>query len=417
MQLKLLNFHKFLSNLANNLVGAFVPLIIFKATGQLYIAFVYLIVQQLIRFAISYLLRNQIRSKPQIFLMLRIVTLTLYNVFILVLDYNILLGVVGICFFLALDTSFRSNANELIYNYSSLNKNAQSLGITRVFEQLGVIISLLVGGFLLDINKTLVIIIALVLYAISVVPLLIFYFKTKKSTSSNKDAISNAFLAHEKDRTHTSFTKKLVMKILLIYGAVYFLFSMVDVYKTVFSLDLFLKGATYSIAGMLTAAFNVTYAVGSWLAGKINEKYDMQIVVQISCGLMGVGIILLPFATSDFLIYTIFGVLGLVNPFMSVFVLQRMLVKSRILGISNSALLIRENASVLTYAFIFTVALIASVMPVVNFTVVYFLMGACLIASIFFIPFAEEKTRRYLVDFLQKNEINSGASSKKRKKR
>ena len=34
-QLKLLNFHKMIANFANNLVGAFVPLIIYQATNNL----------------------------------------------------------------------------------------------------------------------------------------------------------------------------------------------------------------------------------------------------------------------------------------------------------------------------------------------------------------------------------------------
>jgi len=42
-QLKLLNFHKMLANFANNLVGAFIPLIIFQATGKLTYAIIYLL--------------------------------------------------------------------------------------------------------------------------------------------------------------------------------------------------------------------------------------------------------------------------------------------------------------------------------------------------------------------------------------
>ena len=186
MQLKLLNFYKFLSNFANNLVGSFVPLIIYVQTGKLYIAFLYLVCQQAIRLATSYFLRNQMRNNPQMFLLFRIVTLTLYNVFILLIDVNLWVGVVGVCVFLAIDTSFKYSANEYIYNYSSLNKSSKSLGLTRVFEEFGLIASLLIGGYLLDVNTVVVIIISLGLYFISLIPLLIYYFMYYPSNSSIK---------------------------------------------------------------------------------------------------------------------------------------------------------------------------------------------------------------------------------------
>ena len=49
MQLKLLNFHKFVGNFAPSLVGAFIPLIIYKATNSLRLAVLFLLGQSIIR--------------------------------------------------------------------------------------------------------------------------------------------------------------------------------------------------------------------------------------------------------------------------------------------------------------------------------------------------------------------------------
>ena len=48
-QLKLLNFHKMIANFANNLVGAFVPLIIYQATGSLMYSILYLVANNILR--------------------------------------------------------------------------------------------------------------------------------------------------------------------------------------------------------------------------------------------------------------------------------------------------------------------------------------------------------------------------------
>ena len=171
-QLKLLNFHKMIANFANNLVGAFVPLIIYQSTGSLIYTIIYLVAQNCLRLIFELLFKNLFGKYPQLFLLLRIIPIALYNVFIFVMDINLIVGVIGVAIFLSLDYAFNVLPKEIIFNYSSLSqKSDKSIGVTRLFEQIGVIVALVVGGFLLDINKTLVLIIALVIYAISVIPL------------------------------------------------------------------------------------------------------------------------------------------------------------------------------------------------------------------------------------------------------
>lgn len=406
MQLKLLNFYKFLSNFANNLVGSFVPLIIYVQTGKLYIAFLYLVCQQAIRLATSYFLRNQMRNNPQMFLLFRIVTLTLYNVFILLIDVNLWVGVVGVCVFLAIDTSFKYSANEYIYNYSSLNKSSKSLGLTRVFEEFGLIASLLIGGYLLDVNTVVVIIISLGLYFISLIPLLIYYFRSRKEKSFNKDATSNAFETLSKDIHYGKYGKKIIYKILLSYFVVYFIFCSYDIFKTTFTLELFANGSSkYALAGIIGAVFEATYGVGSYIAGKLIDKYDTTWLARVACVVMGLCVLSFTFVQSNISLYMLFAIIGLVYPFLSLFVLQRMLVKSRILGVSNSAICNRECACDASYLVYFGLALLFSLFPKVVFFPVYIAIAVSLFISAWLVPENEEKTRKLLVDFLEDNEI------------
>ena len=413
MQLKLLNFYKFLSNFANNLVGAFVPLIIFNVTGNITIAFAYLLAKETIRFVVTFLLKNKMQKNPQIFLLLRIITLTMYNIFIIMLDFNVWVAIIGICIFYAIDQCFKYVSSELIYNYSSLNKSGNSLGITRLFEQLGIIASILIGGVLLDIDRVLVVVISLGLYSISLIPLIIYYIKSRKSKSFNKDATSNAMELFNKDSKHSRYNRKIIIRILLSYALVYFVFCSLDCFSVFYQLELFFEGSNkYAMAGVFSAIFNAGYGLGSFIAGKLNDKIDITRVVQLSCALISLCMILLAFADSEVIIYIVFAVVGLVYPFISVFVLQRLLVKSRIIGVSNWAILFREGASIICYITMFGIGTLITLLPQIMIFINFIVISAAFVYSIYLIPRNEEKTRKLLVDFLEDNEITDEEKEK-----
>ena len=408
MQLKLLNFYKFLSNFANDLVGAFVPLIIYSVTGKLFVALLYLCVKEAIRLGFALMLRNKMQKNPQIFLLLRIITLTLYNVFIIVLDYNVWVGVCGICIFFALDQCFKYQSAELIYNFSSIDKGGKSLGITRLFEKLGVIASMLIGGFLLDIDRVLVVIISLSLYAISLIPLIIYYVKSRRSKTFNKDAISNAMESFNHDTKHSAYNKKIIRRIILGYAFVYFIFCTLDVFPTFYQLELFLQGSNkFALAGIFNALFNAGFGLGSVIVGKQNDKIDLTRHVQVSCFIIAISMLLFTFVKADAIVFMLFAIDGFVYSYLSVFILQRFLVKSRILGVSNWAILFREWASVACYVVMFGISVIFSVLPEVLIYPMYLITAATFIYCIYLIPKNEEKTRKLLVDFLEDNEIKS----------
>lgn len=403
-QLKLLNFHKMIANFANNLVGAFVPLIIYQATNSLPLAFAYLVSNNALRLLFTLSFKKLYPKYPQLFLLLRLIPIALYNIFIFVLDYNLVIGVIGVCVFLSLDYSINGLSKEIIFNYSSLTqKSDKTIGVTRLFEQTGIIIALLVGGFLLDFNKTIVLILSLSIYLISVIPLVIYYIKSKNSKTFNKDAISNAVNTLNKSEKYKNEGRKLTKKILLSYAISYFSFAFVDLLQTSYSLFVFSQQGEFSTAGIINAIFNCFYGLGFYTAGIINEKKDTSNLVRILCIVIAVSITCLPFIdlSKYFLIICgIYGIIGFSYPFLSLFVLERLLIKSRIMACSNSALYARETSCVTAYIVGYSSGFIGLI-------ALFITIGIVTLSSSIIIPQVEESTRKTLVDYLQKNETSS----------
>lgn len=414
-QLKLLNFHKMIANFANNLVGAFVALIIFQTTGQLSLAIVYLVANNLLRLIMTLALKKLYGKYPQLFLLLRIIPIILYNIFIFVLDVNIVVGIIGVCIFNSLDYALNNMSKEIIFNYSSLTQKSDksSIGITRLFEQIGTIVALLVGGYLLDFNKTLVVILSIVIYLISVIPLVIFYIKSRKQKTFNKDATSNAITTLTKKDELKEESKRLTKKLLWTYFIVYFSFAFVDILTTTYSLYVFAQNGQFSTAGILTAIFNCFYAIGFYVAGIINEKKDTTKLVSIACVIISICVIALPFIDVNKLfivVCIIYATIPFLYTFISLFVLDRMLIKSRIMACSNKSLFMRETGCVTAYCIGYSFGFVGLI-------AIFVAIGVTMFASSVIIPVCEEKTRQNLVDYLENNEKIQNANIARKKKK
>lgn len=413
-QLKLLNFHKMIANFANNLVGAFVPLIIYQATNSLTYAITYLVCYQLLRLLLTLSFKKLYFKYAQLLLLLRIIPIALYNIFIFVLDVNLIIGIIGVCLFLAIDYSLNNLSKEAIFNYSSLSKNdtgKSSIGVTRLFEQAGVIIALIAGGFLLDFNKTFVVILSLAIYGISVIPLAIYYVKSKNSKTFNKDATSNAVNTLSKNKNYERFSKKITTKMLLTYGIVYFSFAFIDLLQTTFSLYVFIQKGDFATSGILNAIYHCFYAAGCYVAGILNEKKDITKLVSFANIIVALCAITLPFIDVNnlfILVCLIYGTIGFSCPFISLFVLERMLLKSRIMGISNDALFTRETSCLIAYVVGYSFGFIGLI-------AIFIVMTITMASAGVIIPAAEEKTRQHLVNFLQNNENSKQPQKQKHK--
>ena len=79
MQLRLLNFHKILSQFASNIVGAFIALILYQSTGSFTWAFIYLVANMVLRLIFSRLFFKPMQAKPQVFLVWRLFPFLFYS--------------------------------------------------------------------------------------------------------------------------------------------------------------------------------------------------------------------------------------------------------------------------------------------------------------------------------------------------
>ena len=396
MQFKLLNFHKMLANFSVNIISVFIPLIIFNYTGNITISLLYLISQYLVRLTFTVLFKKLMEQKPQLFLLIRVVPMLIYASMVLMLDVNLVLAIIFICLFGGMSDAFNNFSNEVILNYSSLRRTGGSFGVTRLFEQLGIILSVLAGGLFLDnFDKSVVIIISITIYLISVLPLVYYYFKFRNQPDFNKEAVSNAFLTPGQKQERTEKAKLISKKILFSYFTVYFLMCFMDSLVNIYNLYVFSAVGVYTFASLVSASFNGAFGISSYIVGKLNEKYDSTLMTMISCLVMAGLVVLLPFVNNQALVIVIFAVIGGLYPFSSIFLIERMLIKTRILGISNQALFNREKAASLGKIGAYTFGLFGILLPA------FFAIAASFALFGALIPKKEEKTRSLLVNYLE----------------
>lgn len=400
MQFKLLNYHKTLSNFATNLVGAFIPLVIYKATNSLYLAIIYLTFQCVSRVICNYIFKNAYNKYPQLFLMLRIIPLTIYNIFLLFLQTNLVVSLIFITICYGMNLSFKNNATEILFNYSTSTKSKNNLLITRVMENISVIVASLSGGLFLDLNPTALIIISLVLYFISVVPIFVFYFANRKNSSFNKDFVSNAVLAYKNDETMSKKSFKLSKSIITNYFIIYMLFCVVDNFTNFYTLNLFINVPTFAKAGYITAIYQFASMIGNIGISFLSKKMDVYIVGSISAVVLGVTAVVIPLLTNYIGIYALFMIFGITYGACSYYMMSSMMSKSRIAGVTNSTLFARQNG-------IMSGQIIGSLFILItgNIYPAFILMFIALIIYAIYVPISEEKMRNKIVNYLHNNEI------------
>lgn len=399
--IKLLNFYKLLSNVATNLVGAFIPLIVLQATGSVALAALLYCSMFLIRIVCSFIFKTQYEKYPQIVLMFRVVTVVLYSFSIILIDSNLWLGVAGATIFYGIDMSLKTVPREILFNYAAANESVggkSSLGFSRLMEQVGVLLALIVGGVMLDFNKKLIIIISVVIYMIAVIPLVMYYFKGRKQKTFNKDSVSNAQITYEKQPELSKNARNISKKILWAYSIVYFVYCFQDVLGNAFNIHIFLHTSSFGSAGYLNAVYNAFYGIGCYLFSYIDSKKETTPLIIMSCVGCALSVLGLVLFENFVLWYILMGIAGVLYGFICTYMLGRLLPKCRIMGISNSALFYRENASNLSVMCAMILGCTGTMIPVLCSIVVTMAISSCLI------PLNEEYTRKDLITYLQNHE-------------
>lgn len=407
MQMKYLQFHKLLSNFAQELVGAFIPLILYKETGNITLAISYYIIQRVILTIFDYIFKNQFVKRPQLFLLLRTIPMLLYYIFTLLIDTNVWIACTGILIFSGMSEAFKYIPTDSVYNYNSLNSGSNTLGITKVIERIGVVAAQLLGALFLDnLSKEILIVVSLTIYLISTLPLFISYFKYRKVSSFNVEGISNAQQTFVKDEEKAKKGKVITKKIFIIYSISYALLCMCDLNTSLFGLFLYVKVDKYYIVGILSVLYYAIQIPFNYLVGKIDAKKDLLPYVVVSSIVTGaftftIGLLMLSSNFSNTLIVislVLFLLMGAMYPFVTIFFFDRMILKSKILGKSSAMIVTREFSG--------TLGQMLSVIPAIggSFMAAFVCMGIAFIICGATLPKVEEKTRKLLVNYLQNNQ-------------
>jgi len=374
---------------------------VLQATGSVALAALLYCAMFLIRILCSCVLKKQYEKYPQIILMIRVVTVVLYSFSIILIDANLWLGVIGATVFYGIDMSLKTVPREILFNYASAEESSgekSSLGFSRLMEQFGILLALVVGGVMLDVNKTLIIIISVVIYIIAVVPLVMYYIKGRKQKTFNRDSVSNAQLKYEKNPELSKNANKISKKIVWAYAIVYFIYCFQDVLGNAFNIHMFLHTSSFGAAGYLNAVYNALFGIGCYVFSILDSKKETTSLISISCIGCALSVLGLVLFENVVLWYVFMSIAGLLYGFICTFMLQRLLPKCRIMGVSNSALFFRENASNISVMSAMILGCTGGMIPVLISVVVTMVVSSGLI------PLNEERTRKDLINYLQNHE-------------
>ncbi len=413
MQFKLLNFHKFVASFATSLVGAFIPLMIYKATGSIRLAVLFLFGQSLCRMLGNHLFKKAYSKSPQLMLILRVIPLLIYNISLIFLEKFMIVGIIIVSISYGISTSIKNNANGVLLNYSSQKKSQKNLTFTRVVEALSSIVAAIAGGLLTDWNQTVLIIVSIALYLISVAPIFIYYLYNRKKKGFNKDFISNAALAYDKEPELKAKRKDIVKYYILQYFLFYAIFCVIDNFTNMYTLYLFISVPTFAKAGYLTAMFQFANLLGVLSIEKITQKFDLKTANAICGVICAIPLVTVPFIQNNIVVYALFFVFGFTYAICSFFMMNSLMTKCKIIGCTNRGLIARQDGIV-------TGQLVNPLIVMIfgTITPVFFVMMAALIVYSIYTFVHEEKLRLKLVDYLQNNEIETEPrrSRKPRKK-
>jgi len=415
-QLQYLNFYKVISNFATLVLAAFVPFMVYQAmapglgsTVALILAFATYGGEILFRTVFDISFKRLYAKYPQIFLLIRVLPIIISSLSVFLISssmpqYAFWLGVIMFDVFLGMSNSFKMLPMENIFNYSSTADNTGiELGKTRFFEEVGEVAALVLGGILLDsLPEWVIIVVAIIAYLGSVIPLLLYYFKEKKNPAFNQESVSNAIGAYKPIKMKNIELATIRKRMTLGYGLLFALILTIETLPTAMSLLMFVQGgaAHYAYAGYVFALLWAGYGICSVIIAKIDEKKDITTLVSISAIITAALVCAVPFlGTVVWAVMLLSFLIGCFYAVISYFVLERMLTKTRIAGVSNQAQFARI-VGINTGQFVpAAVCLFGSVFPG------FFITAVMLIAYAVYAPIHEERSRKRLVNYLSNNKL------------
>lgn len=400
MELKYLQIYRMLGNFATSLVGAFIPLIIYQATGNLVYSFLYIVLQRLMTIVFVKVFRKWINTKPQLMLVLRLLPILVFEILTIFIDQSpiILSCIIGLAY--AFDKCCSTLPSSIIFSYNNLDNSARSMSITLTFEQIGDVSAMILGALFLDnVPVYYLIIISISLYILAVVPLIIFYVKNRKNKFFNKEYVSNA-LETFKDEKKNSI-QKLSNSVIKKYGFQHLFYYGTETFYLLLPLAIYIYYKKFIYASIITAIYDIILLIASPVIGWLDEKFDLSKVISIACFLSGALIIVFSILvpnTNLFLVLCILSALiSITSGFPFIITEARMLLKTRVLGISNRAIETTLCCGLFADAVYQSLGFLLPIFAPMIFG------GLGVIAFSIINPIVEEKTRKDMVDFIQQN--------------
>ena len=415
MEYKLLNFNRFMANFSTKLVGGFIAIIVYNYTQNMVLSLLTVVIQFFFGFLFSLIFRNLLIKKPQLFLFLRIIPISIYEILLLFVDANPLWCVIGIGLAFSLSYAFKNIPNEVLFSYTNATRKSgtgKMLALSKVIDQLAIIIGLLIGGLILDnLRMEVLIIISLVLYLVGAIPLFIFYLNHRKDKAYNQEYSTYAHIALKEQSNSTIYANSVSKRIRVIYCVFYILQESLNAMYVLLPLLLFTLTGKFTYSAIASAIFDGFFGLGCYLTGKLESKRDITIMsatAGIMVGIMGICLIFIK-ENTIWLFFILVAIMAICYAMTYFFMYNRMIMKSKIVGRNITCVINKINMYYLSTSFVVAFGLFLPLYAC------FIVGGAMSIISGFISPRIEEKTRRILVDHLEDNEIRDDYSILNRK--
>lgn len=403
----LLKFNRFMSNFSTKLVGGFVPIIVYKyaPNNKMLLAILTCAIQYLISFVFNLLLKKELVRKPQLFLLLRLFPVIIYEVLLLFVDKNPIFCAIGIGVAYSLSYVFKNIPTEILFAYNNVYNRSGTgvkLGESKLIDQIAIILGTILGGIALDYwNMTILIIISCVLYLIGATPIFINYLIHIKDKSFNQEYSTYAHMSLKEHSIDKQNANQVSTKISKIYCRFYFFQESYNAIYILMPLLLFVITGKFTYSAIASAIFDGVWGIGTYLFGLLEHKKDITILSVMGGIFVGVMAICLTFVKLSFLcsFYLIVGVLALGYSATYVFMYNRMLVKSKIVGRNTTVIINKINMFFLSTFICVSFGLFLPIQAC------FYVSGGLSIIGGIISPKIEEQTRRILVDHLEDNEI------------
>lgn len=396
-----------MSNFSTKLVGGFVPIIVYKyaPTNKMFLAMLTCAVQYLFSYVLNVALKKQLVKKSQLFLFLRLFPVIIYECLLLFVDSSPILCAIGIGVGYSLSYVFKNIPTEVLFAYNNAH-NTQGTGIKlsieKFIDQSAIILGTIIGGYALEYwSLKILILISIILYFVGSLPMLIYYFCHIKDKTFNEEYSTYAHMFLKEQSRDVKNANQVSTKISNIYKRFYFLQESYNAIYILMPLLLFVITGKFTYSAYAGAIFDGVWGISSFIFGKLEHKKDITVLSVVGGILLGVMAICLTLLKDNDvgLFFVMVALLAFGYSATYIFMYNRMLVKSKIVGRNTTAIINKINMYFLSTFVIVSFGLFFPIQ------VCFYVAGGMSITAGALSPRIEETTRRILVDHLEDNEI------------